>query len=231
MRFKEDQDAWQINSLKILCKFTGGGTPSTSNTEFWNGTIPWISSADLFEDTIHSYSISRHITREAIENSSTKLCPPNSILIVSRVGLGKVAISNEFICTSQDFTNITKFSIDKVFLAYSIKQIIENLKNASQGTSIKGITSKEIKEIRLSYPSINIQSKIGCFLSKIDNLIDTQSKIIEQIKSQIKSISHIMCKVNNDTVKLKEVCVFENKTNHQSGEGLSSGKYVYFTDD
>ena len=185
LRFFNDVNTWSNSSLEKKCKFVGGGTPSTLNQDYWNGDIAWISSADLLEENVHKYNVSRFITKEAIMNSATKICPINTIMIVSRVGVGKIAISNSEICTSQDFTNLTEYQFDKNFLVYSLKNTIEKLKNSSQGTSIKGITSKEIKQINIFYPEIIEQCKIGLFFKKIDERIEFQSKIINKLESLI----------------------------------------------
>ena len=75
-----------------------------------------------------------------------KIIPKNSILIVSRVGVGKVAISNCVLCTSQDFTNITEINGNTTFYAYLLKYKMEQLTQNTQGTSIKGITTSDIKK-------------------------------------------------------------------------------------
>ena len=77
--------------------FIGGGTPSKEVAEFWQGSIPWISSSDLVDESIFNINITRFISTEALNQSATKLIPANSILIVSRVGVGKVAVKEIFV--------------------------------------------------------------------------------------------------------------------------------------
>jgi type I restriction enzyme, S subunit len=109
LRFPEfiKAGAWKEKKLEELGCFTGGGTPSKEQDIFWKGTIPWISSSDISEDSIYQINISRFITEGAIRESATKLVPANSILLISRVGVGKLAITEKPVCTSQDFTNFT----------------------------------------------------------------------------------------------------------------------------
>lgn len=190
IRFKDENGNnypdWEKKKLGDICKFTGGGTPSTSILKYWNGTIPWISSSDLQTNTIHKINISRYITNEAVSNSSTKIIPKNSILIVSRVGVGKVAISNCVLCTSQDFTNITEINGNTIFYAYLLKYKMEQLTQNTQGTSIKGITTSDIKNIKLIVPTEQSeQTKIADFLSAFDRKIDNQKAQLEHWK-QIK---------------------------------------------
>ena len=166
----------------------GGGTPSSSNESFWQGTIPWVSSSDIVENDIKNISISRYITEEAIAHSATKLCPAPSILIVSRVGVGKIALSKEAICTSQDFCNLINIKVEPIFLTYCLSQIMKRKSMEVQGTSIKGITTSEIQKISINIPSLREQKKIGKILSLLDERIATQNKIIDKLQSLIKGI-------------------------------------------
>lgn len=189
LRFPEFEGVWEKAVLDDLGDFTGGGTPTSSNIDYWKGTIPWISSSDLEEENISKINISRYITKDAILNSATKLCYAPVIAIVTRVGVGKIAYSKENICTSQDFTNITNLKCDGLFLSYLLSKILKKKAGEAQGTSIKGITSKEIKLIKLHIPSLTEQQKIASLLSLIDERITTQSKIIEGLKELKASLS------------------------------------------
>ena len=170
----------------------GGGTPSSSNESFWQGTIPWISSSDIVENDIKNISISRYITEEAIAHSATKLCPAPSILIVSRVGVGKIALSKEAICTSQDFCNLINIKVEPIFLTYCLSQIMKRKSMEVQGTSIKGITTSEIQKISINIPSLQEQKKIGKILSLLDERIATQNKIIDKLQSLIKGLNDFL---------------------------------------
>ena len=180
LRFKYHTN-WHSSYLGEIVDYCGGGTPSTKNKSYWNGNIPWISSSDLYEDDIYKINKTRFITEQAIQNSATKLCPKESICIVSRVGVGKVAVTQQELCTSQDFFNIIKCNINKYFFAYQIQQKIKIAQQ--QGTSIKGITSKEIQNFKIWIPSENEQDKISFFLKLIDKRIQTQIKIIDDYVS------------------------------------------------
>ena len=182
LRFKEFQGEWEVESIKDVADFMGGGTPSSSNESFWQGTIPWVSSSDIVENDIKNISISRYITEEAIAHSATKLCPAPSILIVSRVGVGKIALSKEAICTSQDFCNLINIKVEPIFLTYCLSQIMKRKSMEVQGTSIKGITTSEIQKISINIPSLQEQKKIGKILSLLDERIATQNKIIKDLK-------------------------------------------------
>lgn len=193
LRFPEFSGEWDSFKLVELGKFIGGGTPSSSNLSFWTGSIPWISSSDIKEDNINNISISRYITEDAIEKSATKYCPAPVILIVSRVGVGKVALSHTSLCTSQDFCNIIDIKCHPVFLSYNLLRTMKRKSREVQGTSIKGITSDELQKIRVFIPkNKDEQNKISNLLTLLDERIVTQNKIIEKYESLIKGLNNIL---------------------------------------
>ena len=193
LRFPEFSGEWDSFKLVELGKFIGGGTPSSSNLSFWTGSIPWISSSDIKEDNINNISISRYITEDAIEKSATKYCPAPVILIVSRVGVGKVALSHTSLCTSQDFCNIIDIKCHPVFLSYNLLRTMKRKSREVQGTSIKGITSDELQKIRVFIPkNKDEQNKISNLLTLLDERIATQNKIIEKYESLIKGLNNIL---------------------------------------
>lgn len=175
--------AWSPAKLKDICGFIGGGTPSKEIEDFWCGNIPWISSSDLTESSIWKINITRHITPEAVTKSATQICPSNSILVVSRVGVGKVAIAPVEVCTSQDFTNLVCRKHDARFLAYYIQSKMKMMAEKTQGTSIKGVTVEDIAQIEIKLPPREEQTSIAVALSDIDSLISSLQKLIEKKKA------------------------------------------------
>ncbi|WP_168390432.1 restriction endonuclease subunit S [Acinetobacter indicus] len=192
LRFKADDGSefgeWETTTLGQTGKFIGGGTPSKENSEFWEGSIPWISSSDLTEESIFKINITRFISQNALNQSATKLVPANSILIVSRVGVGKVAITPNEICTSQDFTSLTLHKGSSIFFAYLIKSLTPYLLEMNQGTSIKGFIKDDLANLELKIPCIEEQTKIANFLSAIDQKIEVVAQQIEQAKQWKKGL-------------------------------------------
>lgn len=190
LRFSEFRGAgeWIEKPLGEIGEFIGGGTPSKANDSYWDGNIPWISSSDISDESIHQIKISRFITKEAVEESATKLIPENSILLVSRVGVGKLAITKRQLCTSQDFTNFIPTKNDLTFLAYYLKTHKNKLLAYSQGMAIKGFTKEDISKLQLFFPSIKEQQKIANCLSSIDDLITAQTQKLASLKSHKKGL-------------------------------------------
>ena len=228
MRFPEFSGEWDSFKLVELGKFIGGGTPSSSNLSFWTGSIPWISSSDIKEDNINNISISRYITEDAIEKSATKYCPAPVILIVSRVGVGKVALSHTSLCTSQDFCNIIEIKCHPVFLSYNLLRTMKRKSREVQGTSIKGITSDELQKIRVFIPkNKDEQNNISNLLTLLDERIATQNKIIEKYESLIKGIAQGIAHSNKSNVRISE-CLECSSSTLQESEVWESGYYPVY---
>lgn len=179
---------WEEKKLEEVGEIIGGGTPSKSEEVYWNGNIPWISSSDIEEDSIFNINKTRFITKEAISSSATKLCPIGTICIVSRVGVGKIALTDCELCTSQDFTNVINITENQVFMAYMLFVKMTSILCHAQGTSIKGITVGEIKNLKLYIPSINEQQKIADCLSSLDVFITAQTERIEALDAHKKGL-------------------------------------------
>ena len=185
LRFKGFTDDWEQRKLDDIAKIkTGGGTPKTANPEYWSGNIPWIQSSDLVEGDIVHVNINKFINNNALKNSAAKLISRDSIVLVTRVGVGKVAVINQEFTTSQDFLSLSDFDgSDIKFLAYQLYRLMQENAKVLQGTSIKGITKTELIEQSISIPSSGQeQNLISNVLSKIDSIITLHQRKIEKLK-------------------------------------------------
>ena len=167
---------------EIATETYGGGTPKTSNEEFWKGDIPWIQSSDLIDECLFDVRPRKCISQEAVSKSATKLVPQNSIAIVTRVGVGKLAFMPFSYATSQDFLSLSGLKIDPEFTVYALYKMMQSVSNEVQGTSIKGVTKDELLAKKIIFPSCNEQKKIGAYLHSLDNLITLHQRKCEQTK-------------------------------------------------
>lgn len=170
---------WEVVRLGEVGDIVGGGTPDTTNSAFWNGKIAWISSSDIDEESIYKISIRRFINEFAIKNSATNLIPAKSVLIISRVGVGKVAVNEIPLCTSQDTQSLILKNAHYIFMAYLIKHNIKTLLQYNQGTSIQGFTKTELKSLQIPLPPLAEQEKIAQILGVWDKGISVLKSLIE----------------------------------------------------
>ena len=191
LRFPEFRNTgkWLKRKLGSLGSFTGGGTPDKNNFSYWEGMNPWVSSSDISDDSIYEIKISRFISDQAIQETVTKIVPENSILLVSRVGVGKIAITRNKICTSQDFTNFTPDEANLVFLAYGLKTMRDKFLSFNQGMAIKGFTKNDVSSLEVPLPvEPREQQKIADCLASIDELITLESQRLDNLKTHKKGL-------------------------------------------
>lgn len=183
LRFSGFSDAWEQNKLENLAGNTfGGGTPRTSDPSFWYGDIPWIQSSDIFEDDVQNATPRNYTSRYGISQSATKLVPANSIAVIVRVGVGKLAFIPYPYATSQDFVSLSNLKIDGQFGVYSLLNKMKMLANEVQGTSIKGITKNELLKKDICVPNSTLeQNKIGSFMKSIDSLISLYKRKYDKL--------------------------------------------------
>ena len=188
LRFKGFADDWEERKLGELSQDTfGGGTPKTSVTEYWNGEIPWIQSSDLSSDHLFGVLPKKHITENAVKNSATKLIPKNSIAIVTRVGVGKLAFMPYEFTSSQDFLSLSNLQVDCNFGMYSIYKMLQRELNNIQGTSIKGITKADLLDKEVIIPvEFEEQQRIGSFFKQLDDTIALHQRKLDLLKEQKK---------------------------------------------
>lgn len=184
IRFSGFTEDWEQRKLSELSEKTfGGGTPKTSNESFWKGNIPWIQSSDLIEGSLFDVEPRKYISQEAVDKSATKLVPENSVAIVTRVGVGKLAFMPFSYATSQDFLSLSVLKTEPQFTVYALYKKLQSEINAVQGTSIKGITKDELLAKKIMIPCYEEQEKIGSYLHSLDHLITLHQQKCDELRN------------------------------------------------
>ena len=177
---------WEQRKLGELAEIVSGGTPATSNPEYWDGTINWYTPAEISEAR-YVYGSQKKITEVGLNNSSAKILPKDrTILFTSRAGIGKTAILKNDASTNQGFQSIVvKNNIDPEFVYSMSTQIKEKAERVAAGSTFSEISGKQLGKIILMIPGIKEQQRIGELFSIIDNLITLHQRklfIISYIK-------------------------------------------------
>ena len=182
IRFKGFTDLWEQRKISELAEKTyGGGTPTTSNEAFWNGNIPWIQSSDIVDGKLMGVEPRKYITQTGLNSSATQLVPKDSIAIITRVGVGKLAYMPFSYSTSQDFLSLSKLNTEPFFTVYACYKKLQSELNTVQGTSIKGITKDELLAKTISVPVYSEQKQIGSFFTQLDTLITLHQRKLEKL--------------------------------------------------
>lgn len=185
LRFNGFTEGWKEIAIEdIASDFYGGGTPRTSIERYWNGNIPWIQTSDLKEDVVFGVVPQKYISNSGVKESATKLVPENSIAVITRVGVGKLALIPFRYATSQDFLSISKLKVDEYFAAYIMHQKMQTVLKEVQGTSIKGVTKEELLAKKIEIPTKKDEQKaIGRFFKNLDDLIAKTELQINKLKN------------------------------------------------
>ena len=171
---------------EVCEKILSGGTPSTEIKEYWEGNIPWITSADI--SGIKDVKPRRFITKQAIDNSATNLIPKNNIIVVTRVGLGKLLLNDFDLCISQDSQGliVDKSKIVPEFLVYLLSEEVKKFKDNSRGSTIQGVTKSQLTEIKIPLLPLSVQQEIVAEIEGYRKIIDGARQVVENYKPRIK---------------------------------------------
>ena len=194
LRFKGFTDPWEQRKLGELADIVGGGTPSTSNSEYWDGDIDWYAPAEIANQIFVSSS-ERKITQQGYDNSSAKMLPVGTVLFTSRAGIGKTAILRKEGCTNQGFQSIVPH--ENMLDSYFIFSRTEELKRYGEikgaGSTFVEVSGKQMASMELMMPkTIEEQKKIGSYFSQLDNLITLHQRKSEQEKQKKKALMQLL---------------------------------------
>ena len=178
---------WPTVPLGVICEsIVSGGTPSTSNAAYWKGDIPWITSADI--SSVKTAEPRRYITAQAIEESATNLVPKGNIIVVTRVGLGKLFKNDFDVCISQDSQGlILKNDVDADYLLYLLNEQVQHFKDVSQGTTIQGVTKARLSKMPVAMPSISVQREIAAQVEAERAIVESNRELIERLKEKVQA--------------------------------------------
>ena len=183
LRFPEFQGEWEKSKLSDLCTFFSGGTPSSSNKDFYGGDIAFIRSGELHADSTELF-----ITQDGYDNSSAKKVEIGDLLLAmygatsGDIAVSKIrgAINQAILCIR---TNQNKKFIESVWNKH-VSKILRKYLQGGQGN----LSADIVKGISFSFPTLEEQERIANLISLLDERIATQSKIIDKLQSLIKGI-------------------------------------------
>ena len=184
IRFSGFTDDWEQRKLGEVADIVGGGTPSTSKDEYWDGDIDWYTPAEII-DQIFVSSSERKITQEGYDNSSAKMLPIGTVLFTSRAGIGKMAILRKKGCTNQGFQSIVPHAneLDSYFIFSRSEELKRYGEMVGAGSTFVEVSGKQMSNMNLLLPKdIREQQKIGEYFSNLDRLITLHQRKCEQLK-------------------------------------------------
>ncbi|MEW6079737.1 MAG: restriction endonuclease subunit S [Thermodesulfobacteriota bacterium] len=178
---------WVETDIGNAGKVISGGTPKTSNAEYWGDEIPWVTPADLSGYTQKFISKGRKsITATGLKNSSAKLMPANSVLFSSRAPIGYVAIAKNNICTNQGFKSLVPFDcLNSEFIYYYFKSIKQKAENHASGTTFKELSAKAFSALPIPLAPLPEQRAIVAKIEKLFSDLDNGIANLKAAKAKL----------------------------------------------
>ena len=217
--------SYLATKIRDVSNVVSGGTPDTSNPNYWDGEINWFTPSEIGNSKYVENS-KRRITSLGYKNCGAKLMSPGSILLSSRATVGDASISKTECCTNQGFQSLTDFKCCGQYLYYYLQtyRIHKSLIRRASGSTFLEISNYEVGNTDIFIPDLNIQEKIAIFLSKIDDRIETQNKIIEKYESLKIGIKESIYLLSKEKEPLEKILheVSEKSTTQNQYPVLSS---------
>ena len=176
--------------LGDICTFQSGGTPSKTVPAYYQGNIPWITTVSLTGGRISNEDAIEYITDQAIRESAAKIVPQNSIMVGTRVGVGKVAINTVPMSTSQDIIsllNIDESTWNKDFLCKFIAAKSAYLNSQARGATIKGIKIETLASLDLPEITLEEQKHISRVIDEVLQLVKYRKDQLNELDQLVKS--------------------------------------------
>ena len=182
-------DTWELTRLRNIGNIISGGTPKTTEKDYYNGNIPWITPSDMGkqQNKIYFESASKFISEKGLNNSSAQMIPANSIVYSSRAPIGHINIVNTEFTTNQGCKSIFPLLIDNEFLYWLLKNRTTDIQLRSSGTTFKEISGRSFGDTIICIPPYKEQKRITRKISSILRNINNYEKYyveLEKLKQE-----------------------------------------------
>ncbi len=187
---------WASATVGDLFRTLGGGTPSTSVREYWSGDIPWATSADIGDDL--RITPRKTVSQEGVDASATNVVPRGSVIVASRVALGKAAVSFRELCFSQDCRAliVEQDLFDSEFVAHQMGLRLKLIRG--RGTTISGITKKQLIDTEFYVPPLSEQRRI---VAAIESQFRHLDGAVESLRRAYCNIARLRAAILKDAVE------------------------------
>ena len=179
---------WEERALKEVGTIIGGGTPDTTNENYWNGDILWVTPTDITKlNSIYLSTTNRKITKLGLENSSAKIIKKYSLIICTRATIGNSCINTNDVTTNQGIKSIIpNKDYNVLFLHYLINNNTDKLIANSSGSTFKEIAKSKLENLVFKFPNIELQKTIA---DNIQNIFDKVDNIENNINENIDKLN------------------------------------------
>lgn len=181
---------WTLKELgDVTDKIEGGGTPSRTEPAYWNGNIPWVTVKDLKK--VRLSFAEESISALGLKESASRLIPKNTLIIATRMALGKAVMFDRAVTINQDLKAVfPKSDLDPEYLLHWYLSKAESIQSMGTGSTVKGIRLEDLRLIPIALPPLPEQQKIASILTAIDEVIESTQAQINKLKDLKTGMMH-----------------------------------------
>ncbi len=182
---EEAKDEWEVGVLDDILSVKGGSTPSTANSDFWDGDISWTTPRDLSSNTgVYLFKTERKITEEGLRKISSGLLPVGTVLLSSRAPVGYLAISDIPLAINQGYIAILDDKgFSKYFIYLWLKENMEYIVSNANGSTFLEISKSVFKSLKIAKPPKELRIKFDDEMTPIFAKIKSNSKQIQTLEN------------------------------------------------
>ncbi|GAA6167107.1 restriction endonuclease subunit S [Sessilibacter corallicola] len=181
---REIPEGWETDNVLKVAHILGGGTPTKTKKEYWNGAIPFFTPTDS-DGNIFSIETEDYITAEGLKKSSTRLFEPYTVFITARGSVGRLALNAVPMAMNQScYALRAKDGISYTFLFFLTKELIHHLEVKASGSVFNSIVSNDIEYTNLALPSDSaLMDKYATIVEPIFEKIESTTKENKKLSS------------------------------------------------
>ncbi|MCX6544605.1 MAG: restriction endonuclease subunit S [Acidobacteria bacterium] len=164
---------WEVKPFADMVEIIGGGTPKTSAPEYWKGEIPWFSVADAPKRAdVWVVDTEKTITREGVENSSTRILPVGATIISARGTVGRIALVGVPMAMNQSCYGLQGKRDRRGFCTYfATSDLVASLQQHAHGSVFDTITRDTLAGVSVAVPSAELveafDTRVGPSMERI----------------------------------------------------------------
>ncbi|HQV51679.1 MAG: restriction endonuclease subunit S [Flavobacteriales bacterium] len=171
------------NYIQIL----GGGTPNRDIEGYWEGDVPWATVKDLTSK--HISETYESITERGVDNCATQIVPAGTLLIATRMALGRMSITNVPMAFNQDLKALViNGKVDQTYLYYFLFAKENYFISRGNGATVKGFKIEDIRSLPFAPPALPTQRRIAAILDKAQALVANDRRTLAVYDQLAKSL-------------------------------------------
>ena len=160
---------WDSANLPDVAEFVLGSTPKSSEPDYWDGDVKWITPAELADNTFEIYDSVRHITEAGVKAAGLKSFPAGTVIFSTRAPIGKTAIAGCEMYCNQGFKNfICGERLNPVYLFSVLRIYKDYFVGLGTGATFKELSKARLEKISISIPPLALQNKFEAFYRQND---------------------------------------------------------------